>query len=667
VTEAMLQTDPGIVFLTLGVWVWAALRADGLPYAADSPTLRRRTTRLLVLIGVAVAMAGLRVAEVVLLGQGGWWFVQEKVVLALPLLLVPLAATLVLTLPRIIGLRRAARVFPDVLPPSLRQEASHPLLGWPVQVTAIGALAGVVVLFFVAYPATAGSSFAVATSVGLGSVAAWLRLRARHGRLGGAVVFPSRRARLARASAVVTVVATLAVAGPLAALAVAAPPADAHADAGHSSTVDLGGGPVPAHGSGPDISVDEIRTRDSTAPVRRFELTARHATITEPDGSIVDVLTYNGTVPGPELRVREGELIEVTLRNQDIAEGVTIHWHGYDLPNGEDGVAGVTQDAVAVGGSFTYRFLAKQVGTFWYHSHQRSYEQVGAGLFGVLVVEPKDEPSVNAVDTVVVLHGHVTAPERVNIATGAPTRVRLVNASDNAARAVLSGVTARLVAIDGTSLNGPSPVDNPGLRVTAGGRADVEFTMPASGVRLDFGGRTTILGPSGADPPTGSSQEIDLLSYGSPVATPFDGARFNRHFTLVLDQKVARVAGVPTMAYTVNGNAFPEIPSQLVAYGDLVKFTIVARGYEVHPIHPHGHHVLVLSRDGVRSTGSPLWMDTFEVKPGEVWEVALRADNPGIWMDHCHNLRHAAEGMVFHLTYAGVVTPYRMGGANQPE
>ena len=85
----------------------------------------------------------------------------------------------------------------------------------------------------------------------------------------------------------------------------------------------------------------------------------------------------------------------------------------------------------------------------------------------------------------------------------------------------------------------------------------------------------------------------------------------------MLDQKVARLGGTPMFAYTVNGNAFPEVPTQFVRYGDLVNFTIVARGYETHPMHPHGHHVLVLSRNGVAPTGSPLWMDTFQVRPGE--------------------------------------------------
>ena len=79
-------------------------------------------------------------------------------------------------------------------------------------------------------------------------------------------------------------------------------------------------------------------------------------------------------------------------------------------------------------------------------------------------------------------------------------------------------------------------------------------------------------------------------------------------------------------------------------------------------MHPHGHHVLVLSRNG-EAPRTPLWLDTFEVLPGDVWQVALRADNPGVWMDHCHDLRHAAEGMVFHLAYEGVTSQFRLSHA----
>ena len=65
---------------------------------------------------------------------------------------------------------------------------------------------------------------------------------------------------------------------------------------------------------------------------------------------------------------------------------MTLHWHGVDVPNAEDGVAGVTQDAVPAGGEFTYRFVADDAGTYWYHSHQVSDDEVRGGLFGALVV-----------------------------------------------------------------------------------------------------------------------------------------------------------------------------------------------------------------------------------------------------------------------------------------
>jgi FtsP/CotA-like multicopper oxidase with cupredoxin domain len=86
-------------------------------------------------------------------------------------------------------------------------------------------------------------------------------------------------------------------------------------------------------------------------------------------------------------------------------------------------------------------------------------------------------------------------------------------------------------------------------------------------------------------------------------------------------------------------------------------------------MHLHGHHMLVLRRDGHPAIGSPWWTDTLNVAPGERYDVAFRADNPGLWMDHCHNLDHAADGMTMHLTYQGYDTPYRVGPAigNQPE
>ena len=129
--------------------------------------------------------------------------------------------------------------------------------------------------------------------------------------------------------------------------------------------------------------------RSSGPPDARFTLTAAQATVRLPSGRKVDALAFNGMLPGPELRVHQGDLVAVTLFNRDMDRGVSIHWHGVDLPNAMDGVAGVTQDAVPPAQRFTYRFRANQVGTFWYHTHQGSVDEVRRGLFGAFVIEPR--------------------------------------------------------------------------------------------------------------------------------------------------------------------------------------------------------------------------------------------------------------------------------------
>jgi FtsP/CotA-like multicopper oxidase with cupredoxin domain len=144
---------------------------------------------------------------------------------------------------------------------------------------------------------------------------------------------------------------------------------------------------------------------------------------------------------------------------------------------------------------------------------------------------------------------------------------------------------------------------------------------------------------------------FDPLRYGAASAVPW--SHFDRSFTLVLDRGLDLHGLLPRYAHTVNGQAAPDIPPQVVRLGDVVKFTIVNRSLAIHPWHLHGHHVLILSRNGHAPTGSPLWLDSFDVLPGDVWEVGFRADNPGIWANHCHNLAHAAAGMTLHLAYEG--------------
>ena len=124
------------------------------------------------------------------------------------------------------------------------------------------------------------------------------------------------------------------------------------------------------------------------AAVREFELTAQEVDWELFPGATVKAWAYNGTVPGPELRVTEGDLVRVVFTNQ-LAVPTAVHWHGLDVPVAMDGVPGLTQLAVPPGGRFVYEFVATNVGTRWYHSHQDAELQGPLGLYGPLIVEPR--------------------------------------------------------------------------------------------------------------------------------------------------------------------------------------------------------------------------------------------------------------------------------------
>lgn len=131
-----------------------------------------------------------------------------------------------------------------------------------------------------------------------------------------------------------------------------------------------------------------IPPSEPPGPVREYRLTARPADWTVGGAPSAPAWTYNGTVPGPELRVREGETLRVVLRNE-LPEATTIHWHGVPVPFAMDGVPDLTQAAVPPGQTFVYEFAAQTPGTYWYHTHV-GY-QLDRGLYGALIIEPRRE------------------------------------------------------------------------------------------------------------------------------------------------------------------------------------------------------------------------------------------------------------------------------------
>jgi len=479
------------------------------------------------------------------------------------------------------------------------------------------------------------------------------------------VANPERSGRL---RLFVSLAATLALLAPLAWFWKASLVPDTY-DIAEMGYVDYGGGPRSGHDHHHGTAVAELVEDAPGAADVTMTLTVRQ----EGDRYLV-----NGASPGPEIRATQGDLVEVTLVNDNVEAGTTLHWHGIDVPNAMDGVAGVTQDAVAPGEEFVYRFVAHQVGTYWYHSHQVSHEQVRRGLLGAFVVEPR-EVEAGLLDQVAILHRYSdptlngrSGTTTIDAEPGERVRLRVVNTDQGMASAWVSGTSYEVLAIDGTEVEQPGQTEGELVGIPAGGRVDLGFLVPPSGVRVDFSGTTALV--LGSDPTDGSQgsppdDEVDLLSYGEPMGLSFDPDDPDRTFDYKIDKRPGFLDGKPGMWWTVNGHMFPDVPMFMIDEGDVVVFRIENSSGDAHPMHLHGHHVVVLSRDGEKATGSPWWVDSLEVKVGESYEVAFVADNPGLWMDHCHNLQHAGEGLNAHMMYSGVSSSFRIGGDsdNKPE
>jgi FtsP/CotA-like multicopper oxidase with cupredoxin domain len=480
-----------------------------------------------------------------------------------------------------------------------------------------------------------------------------------------------------RVRLVVSVVATVVILAPLAWLWQSSLVGSSYSVMG-MGTLDYGGGPVDGHSHGStDRSITDLVGDSARKADVRVDLVAEQQNLAI-GGRSVAGYTVNGTSPGPTITAYQGQLIEVHLRNASVKAGITLHWHGYDVPAAMDGVAGVTQDEVPIGGEFTYRFVANQIGTYWYHSHQVSNPQVIGGLFGALLVLPKSGKS-EPVDVIATAHTYqgmktingVVGDLRVPANPGQRVRIRVIN-TDNGPIETWADTPFRVLATDGYQVNGPTDVTERSMTVTAGGRADLGLTMPSdgSGVRVQVSkGTAVILGAQAPAPPPQPATALDLLSYGSPAALSFDPAKADRRFEYSIGRRPGFVRGRPGLWWSINGHLYPHVPMYVVREGDIVTMHIDNHSGEVHPMHLHGHHAVVLARNGVVATGSPWWVDSLNVLDGETYDIAFVATNPGIWLDHCHHLKHAADGMVAHLMYEGVSTPYKIGGTagNRPE
>jgi FtsP/CotA-like multicopper oxidase with cupredoxin domain len=394
----------------------------------------------------------------------------------------------------------------------------------------------------------------------------------------------------------------------------------------------------------------------SSAPFRVMRARAGATFTDSAEKASGSLLGYEGTVPGPLLRVRQGEEVHVRLFNE-LAEPTSLHWHGVRLPNSMDGVPDLTQPPLVPGASFDYRFRPPDAGTFWYHAH--SSEQIDRGLHGALVVEEPEPVDVDRDIALVlgmpaqpsplprelVLVNGAVRPD-IPVRPGERLRLRLINATSARGFSLkLEGHAPWVMALDGQPAEPFLPrEDRVGL--APGSRVDLFLDATASagataslliGLREEFPIARLIYQASIQAPANPRSQPLALPSNPLP-------ARIDLKNALRVDMTVgdAMAGGAMAGGATAGGvTPWSTTPIFTVSRGRPVSLALHKPSAHPHVVHVHGHHFRLLDRldDGWK----PYWLDTLVV--GEATErIAFVADNPGKWLIECRMLDSAARG-----------------------
>lgn len=407
----------------------------------------------------------------------------------------------------------------------------------------------------------------------------------------------------------------------------------------------------------------QVQAAQDNIVLRAEAVTAQ--VLPEGDGT-TQMLGFNGSMPGPAIRVPRGQRVSVDLEN-GLEEGTAVHWHGIRLENRMDGVPILTQDLINPGETKTYSFVPPDAGTYWYHSHYISHEQVARGMVGPLIVEEETPPDVDHDITAVLadwlmqedgrltdeftdMHSVAHAGYMGNFARaflsqstvriGDRIRLRLINTATNRIFPLaIEGAQGLMVALDGMPLVEPRAFDE--IVLAPAQRADLILDVNGP-VSLDMPTRQGPyrLADIHADGTNTERQEgpiLPLTPHGMP--SPIDPTQ---HLTLTMmgGAMGGRHGGDNIWAFNDMSDLHPE-PFGSFERGETVRMTMVNDTSFPHGIHLHGHHFYEVDDDGALGD----LRDTTLVNAGESRDIICVFDNPGRWMLHCHMLSHAVGGM----------------------
>lgn len=410
-------------------------------------------------------------------------------------------------------------------------------------------------------------------------------------------------------------------------------------------------------------------------------------------GKVIKTTGYNGTVPGPLLRLKEGQPVAINVIN-DSGYPNLIHWHGLFIPPGQDGAAEEGSPIIPPGGSLLYAFTPKPAGTRWYHSHAMAMTDLNrstyTGEFGFLVVDPaagdpgrydrevtlaahhwegmwvsmqdirKGPPPDNGLE---VMYHAATLGDRM-LGHGEPIRVRqgervlfrLLNASGNMGISLaLPGHHFTVIALDGNPVPTPTAVDvlkldaaeradvivemdNPGVWVF--GSADDDDRNMGMGVVVEYAGRS---GPPQWREPPEAAWDYTAFGKGASTAVPDEtiGLKF---------EKIPGGRGGYNR-WTINGKSWPDTnPLFTVERGKRYRLVMNNNSGDEHPVHLH-RHSFEITKIGNKST-SGVMKDTISMPRYSTAEIDFVADDPGDTLFHCHHQDHMDEGFTGLITSA---------------
>ena len=434
-------------------------------------------------------------------------------------------------------------------------------------------------------------------------------------------------------------------------------------------------------------SLSDVASTNQAAITRQFDVAPAKHRLGDANASDSDLWLYGNSSPGPLIRAKQHDRLSVTFNNR-LPVGTSVHWHGIRIDNRMDGVAHLTQQPIASGESFTYDFTLPDAGTYWFHSHTRSWEQLAKGLYGPLIVDGPDDPEVDH-DIVWMIddwrvdenwqidsksfgslrdwshQGRLGNWLTVNsisdlteqVKPNSRIRLRLINAANaRIFNLSFSGKTT-LIATDGFPTShqetdritlapaqrvdlivdvGTSPLS---MTEISGGTLPAGKLLPSNSLGNASAAGSKLVQPTLPDVPEMTKARRIAVHMQGGVHGNLESAEFEGEVLGLRD-----LATKHNKLWAFNGKVGSHSLWLTEAErGTLISLDVFNDTGWPHAMHLHGHHFWVLSPDG-----APLHAgkrDTHLMQPGERASLVFVADNPGLWLFHCHMMEHHAAGM----------------------